>query len=81
MTQYFIYGTQTCGYCKQAKTVLENKNLPYKYIDLTEIDGTEQARLMELAGVRFRTVPQIFSGESEPVDYIGGYTDLQKSLA
>lgn len=80
-TQYFIYGTPVCGYCRQAKTLLDNKNLEYTYIDISEIDGTEQARLMELAGVQFRTVPQIFTGTTEPVDYIGGYTNLQKSLS
>lgn len=81
MTQYFIYGTQSCGYCKQSKTFLENKNLEYTYIDISDIDGSEQARLMEIAGIQFRAVPQIFLGESAPTEYIGGYTDLTKSLS
>ena len=35
---------------------------------------------MEVAGQPFRTVPQIFTVEDDQWGYVGGYTELAKSL-
>ena len=78
--KYVVIGTPTCGYCTQAKAVLEQKELPYEYKCLTEVAPAEQDRLMEVAGQAFRTVPQIFTVEDDQWGYIGGYTDLVKTF-
>jgi len=78
--KYIVIGTPVCGYCTQAKAVLERKELDYEYRDLTEISVKEQTRLMDIAGKEFRTVPQIFVVEEEKWCYVGGYTELNKLL-
>ena len=54
--KYIVIGTPVCGYCTQAKAVLERKELEYEYRDLTEISVKEQTRLMDIAEKEFRTV-------------------------
>lgn len=78
--KYIVVGTPVCGYCRQAKDLLERNGLEYDYRDLTQIALTEQERLMAVAGQVFRTVPQIFTVEGEEWNHIGGYTELNKSL-
>jgi glutaredoxin 1 len=79
--KYHIYGTVGCGYCIQAKRILEQKDLPFEYIDLSELDGQEKSQLMEIAGIPFRTVPQIFTiNEDDQLNYVGGFTELKASL-
>ena len=79
---YIIYGTQTCGYCTQAKQLLEQKGMDFSYVDLTETTPGEQAKLMEIAGKAFRTVPQIFhKGFGNELKYVGGFTDLKEELS
>ena len=68
---FIIYGTPSCGYCIQSKKVLEAGGHDYSYVDLSDTTPGEQAKLMEIAGKPFRTVPQIFQGET----LIGGYDD------
>lgn len=69
MKKVTIYTTDYCGYCIAAKRVLENHEIPYEEIDVT--DAHEKRKwLSEVTG--HRTVPQIFI-EDQP---IGGYTDL-----
>jgi glutaredoxin len=81
---FIIYGTPSCGYCIQAKRVLENGGYDYAYVDLSETTPGEQAKLMEIAGKPFRTVPQIFKkgfgSDPTKLTYIGGYTELQAYL-
>lgn len=78
--KYEVYGTPVCGYCVQAKRVLDNKGLEYDYHDLTGVSGEMQDKLMEIAGQKFRTVPQIFTVEDGERKYVGGYTELNESL-
>lgn len=81
MSNYVIYGTPVCGYCRQAKSLLENKGETFIYVDLGDVDGAEQDRLMEVAGVQFRSVPQIFWKNDEGQEvYIGGYTELNRTI-
>lgn len=78
---YIIYGTQSCGYCIQAKRILEQKGMDFSYVDLTDTTPGEQAKLMEIAGKPFRTVPQIFhKGFGNELKYVGGFTDLKAEL-
>lgn len=78
--KYVVIGSPTCGYCRQAKSVLEMHKLEYDYKCLTEVAPAEQDRLMKVAGQEFRTVPQIFTVEGDDWSYIGGFTDLAKTL-
>ena len=78
--KYEVYGTPICGYCVQAKRLLEDRELNYRYFDLTDVDEAKQDKLMEIAGFQFRTVPQIFTVEDGERKYIGGYTELNESL-
>jgi glutaredoxin len=78
--KYVVIGTTYCGYCNQAKNVLDQHFLEYEYKDINEVAPAEQDRLMEVAGQEFRTVPQIFTVERDQWSYVGGYTELAKSL-
>ena len=65
-----IYTTNTCGYCQMAKTLLRQKGVKFREIDVTYDDEMRSA-MMKRAGGR-RTVPQIFIGET----HVGGCDDL-----
>ena len=79
--EYHIYGTQACGYCIQAKKLLTSKEKNWVYIDLLDTSAQEQKELQDIAGIKFRTVPQIFLVNNGVVDkYIGGYTNLVSYL-
>ena len=65
-----IYTTMFCGYCMQAKRLLDHKNVAYKEIDVGFEPGARQEMLSRSGG---RTsVPQIFIGET----HIGGCNEL-----
>jgi len=66
-----IYTTTYCGYCRAAKSLLEEQEVPYTEIDVTNDD---QKRQWLVEATRQRTVPQIFIGDQP----IGGYSDMQE---
>lgn len=65
-----VYGISGgyCGYCDQAKELLENKDLEYKFVEATESE--EFATNFVSKG--FKSVPQIVIDDT----HIGGYSDL-----
>lgn len=71
MNNYVIYGKDNCIYCSMAKTLLEQKNIPYQYVDVpTHPLG------MDLFKARFpgaKSFPQIRDMDD---NWIGGYDDL-----
>lgn len=69
MKKVSIYTTTYCGYCRQAKHLLEAQEVPFTEIDVSQDDAKRQW-LAQVTGQR--TVPQIFIGEQP----IGGYTEL-----
>ena len=72
MNMYTIYGTPTCGYCKEAMELLDRNDLGYYYKDLTEGYIEEYKRLFPGK----TSVPQItLDGH-----YIGGHDDLVQHL-
>ena len=78
---YKIYATPGCGFCLQAKRLLESKELPYEYNLVSDLDSQEQAHLQDIAGIPFRTVPQIFQvNEEDQLNYVGGFTELKSSF-
>lgn len=63
-----VYSTSMCGYCQQAKALLDDAGIEY-----TEIDVHEDAEAMALMReMEFTTVPQILIDDV----WIGGYAEL-----
>ena len=75
MARFTVFGREGCGFCVQAKRVLETKELPFRYIDIHK-EGISKEDLEKTVGKPVKTVPQIFHGN----DYIGGYTELAAYL-
>ena len=65
-----IYTRSWCGYCFQAKALLDRKGLPYTEYDV-EAQPERLAEMLDRADGR-RTVPQVFIDGAG----IGGYTEL-----
>lgn len=70
MAKVVIYRTVYCPYCDMAKRLLDDMDVEYEQIDVTE-DPETRAELIKRTGGK-RTVPQIFIDEVP----VGGYTDL-----
>ena len=68
-----IYTIPGCMGCGMAKSLLEDRKIPYKEIDLTGKPAVYQEMIQKTGGNR--TVPQIFINGK----YIGGYSDLSSS--
>lgn len=69
-----IFGANGCNYCTKAVELCEQRQRPYKYLNIDEdIEAFDQ-----LVGriKSWKTVPQIFIGAR----HIGGFDDLQKEL-
>ena len=66
-----IYSTRNCGYCRSAKTLLTQKGVPFREIDLSD---DYDALVALKRRVRHTTVPMIFVGDA----FIGGYDELAR---
>jgi glutaredoxin 3 len=64
-----IYVTSWCGFCRAAKRLLDERQVPYEEIDLT---GDDAARAEAAARHDWPTVPIVLAGD----ELIGGYTEL-----
>jgi glutaredoxin len=65
-----IYGRKNCGWCDSARMLCKEKDRPYEYIDIMDMDNEDRAMLVRVT--RMQTVPIILvHGE-----LVGGYTDL-----
>ena len=64
-----IYMTKWCPYCRNAKTLLNNKGVSYEELNIDEL-GMTRNELYDLTGGR--TVPQIIINKNS----IGGFYDL-----
>lgn len=64
-----IYTTTYCGYCHAAKKFLNDKNIAFKEVDITNEPDAKQALIEK---TKHRTVPQIFINDT----FIGGYDDM-----
>jgi glutaredoxin 3 len=64
-----VYTTDPCGFCRQAKTLLESRGVDYEEVSLTK-DPDGRARLVQRTGQM--TFPQIIAGER----VIGGFREL-----
>lgn len=70
MATVVIYRTVYCPYCDMAKRLLDDMDVEYEQIDVTN-DPAARAELITRTGGK-RTVPQIFINDVS----VGGYTDL-----
>jgi glutaredoxin 3 len=71
MNTVTLYTTNTCPYCRSAKSLLAGKGVAIKEINIQ----TEPGRLEEmLERSGRRSVPQIFIGDT----HVGGFDDLAK---
>lgn len=64
-----LYTTEPCGFCRQAKTLLQARGVHYREVDLAK-DPDGRADLVALTGQM--TFPQIVVGERS----IGGFREL-----
>jgi glutaredoxin 3 len=65
-----IYTTPFCGYCRRTKTLLTEKGVAFREIDVSDVIGARDE--MQRRSKGGRTVPQIFIDGR----HIGGSDDL-----
>ena len=64
-----LYTTEPCGFCRQAKALLESRGVNYREVNLAK-DPVGRADLVAITGQM--TFPQIVVGERS----IGGFREL-----
>jgi glutaredoxin 3 len=64
-----LYTTEPCGFCRQAKELLESRGVSYREVNLAK-DPVGRADLVALTGQM--TFPQILVGKRS----IGGFREL-----
>ena len=64
-----LYTTDPCGFCRSAKSLLENRGVTYEEVNLAK-DPDGRAELVALTGQM--TFPQVVVGERA----IGGFREL-----
>ena len=75
---YTIYSKPNCGYCLQAKQLLEQNKLEFEYKNLGTHYNLDE--LMTLSPDA-KSFPQIFVvDENDNKDLIGGFSDLVEYL-
>lgn len=70
MNHIDIYTKNWCPYCHAAKALLNDANLEFNEIDVTD-DATREEEMIRRS--KRRTVPQIFIGDVR----VGGFDDLR----
>ena len=71
MNTVTLYTTDTCPYCRSAKSLLASKGVTMHEINIQREPGKLE-EMLERSGRR--SVPQIFIGDA----HIGGFDDLAK---
>lgn len=46
---YTIYGSPTCGQCRIAKMLFDQKGIKYRYVDITTLESIVAETIMEVA--------------------------------
>jgi len=64
-----VYTTEPCGFCRQAKALLESRGVSYEEVNLVR-DPTGREALVALTGQM--TFPQVVVGERS----VGGFREL-----
>ena len=71
MKNVTIYTGPYCNYCDAAKRLLTRNNVPYKEINVAEVDGAKDEMIKKANGKK--TIPQIFFDDQ----HIGGYDEVR----
>ena len=71
MKNVTIYTGPYCNYCDAAKRLLIRNNVPYKEINVAEVDGAKDEMIKKANGKK--TIPQIFFDD----EHIGGYDEVR----
>ena len=71
-----VYTAPNCAWCVKAKSLLEEKNVPYEEIRIG-VDMNKNDFFLFFASQGARTVPQIYIDDN----YVGGYAELEKFLS
>ena len=71
MKNVTIYTGPYCNYCDAAKRLLTRNDVPYKEINVAEVDGARDEMIKKANGKR--TIPQIFFDDQ----HIGGYDEVR----
>lgn len=74
-SRFTVFGHDQCGFCRRAKQLLSDSDLPFRYVDIHD-EMISKADLSKTVGHEVTTVPQIFHGQN----YVGGFDALQKYL-
>lgn len=78
---YLVLGQENCMFCHKALKLLDDLGYPYMYRDIHEIGAGKREDYEQMAGVKFKTVPQIFANmDGGGTEYVGGYNELLASL-
>ena len=67
--QVTLYTTEPCGFCRQAKALLESRGIPFDEVNLAK-DPSGRADLVAITGQM--TFPQVLIGRRS----IGGFREL-----
>ena len=67
--ELILYTTEPCGFCRQAKALLEERGVSYREINLAK-DPAGRAELVSVTGQQ--TFPQLVIGRRS----IGGFREL-----
>jgi glutaredoxin 3 len=67
--QVTLYTTEPCGFCRQAKALLESRGIPFDEVNLAK-DPAGRADLVAITGQM--TFPQVLIGKRS----IGGFREL-----
>lgn len=71
MKNVTIYTGPYCNYCDAAKRLLIRNNVPYKEINVAEVNGAKDEMIKKANGKK--TIPQIFFND----EHIGGYDEVR----
>ena len=72
MKRVTVYTTEPCGFCRNAKALLDSRGVPFQEVNLAK-DPTGRAELAQRTGMM--TFPQVVI-DGEP---IGGFQELVRA--
>jgi glutaredoxin len=73
---YTVVTRDNCQFCEKAKAILDEKEIPYRVINLQSLENRWLLNLIRSAG--FSTVPQVWDKDGT---HLGGYSELKSSLS
>lgn len=82
--KFDVYTKTGCPYCDKAKDLLKRKGYEYNEFTVGSVGNSKddiQLRINSLGlTVPVKTVPQIFFRADSKEQYVGGYTELERSI-